>query len=104
MAEAHRAAQHRGAGQMQLARLEHDGLVERPAVGLVVLADEDAEQRLLARDLHDQAPFIALRLAAAMWPSHTATKQRTTEPAMLPPAETHCPSCTRFRVWMLNDE
>ena len=48
MAEAHRSAQHGGAGKTHLAGLQHDGLVERPVAGLVVLADEDAQQHGVA--------------------------------------------------------
>ena len=44
MAEAHRSAQHGGAGEVHLARLEHDRLVERQVLELVVLAEEDAQQ------------------------------------------------------------
>jgi hypothetical protein len=42
--EAEGPAQHRGAGQARLARLEHDRLVERLAVGAIVLAEKDAQQ------------------------------------------------------------
>ena len=48
MAEAHRPAQHGGAGKAHLARLQHDRLVEGLMPGLVVLADEDAQQHGVA--------------------------------------------------------
>ena len=48
MAEAHRPAQHGGAGEAHLAGLQHDRLVEGPMSGLVVLANEDAQQHGVA--------------------------------------------------------
>ena len=44
-AEADRAAQHGRPRQVQLPRLEDDGLVQRLAPMAVVLSDEDAQQR-----------------------------------------------------------
>src|SRR6185503_15499221 len=52
MAKAHRAAQHRGAGEMLRPRLEDDRLIERQMLMAVVLADEDAQQRRWAGELH----------------------------------------------------
>ena len=39
LAEAHRSAQHGGAGEVTLTGLDHDGFIERLAVEMVVLAD-----------------------------------------------------------------
>ena len=86
MAEAHRPAQHGGAGKLHLARLEHDRLVERQMAGLVVLADEDAQQHGVAGERHGHTHFMALRERASIWPSQTAKRQSTTEPTILPPA------------------
>src|SRR5690242_8392885 len=52
MAKAQTAAQHGGAGDVRLARLEHDCLVERLAVVAIVLADEDAQKLRLLGKLH----------------------------------------------------
>jgi hypothetical protein len=54
LAEPHRTAQHGGAGEVQLARLHHDRFIERPAVAMVALADEDAERNGLIGNLHGQ--------------------------------------------------
>ena len=59
------AAQHGGAGQMQLARLQHDRLVQRQLLELVVLAEEDAQQHRVAWDLHGHTHFIVFRLTAS---------------------------------------
>src|SRR5215813_4356639 len=83
MAEAHRPAQHRGASELHLARLEQDRLVEREASGLGVFADEDAKQNGIARNLHDHTHRMVLRLTAAIWPSQTASRHSTTEPPIL---------------------
>jgi hypothetical protein len=50
---AHRPAQHRGPGKLQLARLEHDGFVERPALEPVGLTDENPQQHRFAWHVHD---------------------------------------------------
>src|SRR5260221_4029491 len=51
-----RPAQHGRAREMNLARPEHDRLVERPAIGLVVLANENSEQGGFLRNLHVRSP------------------------------------------------
>src|SRR6185369_3196474 len=51
-AKAHRTAQHRCAGQVHLARLEHDGFVERLVLPTVAFADKDAQQNCVVRNLH----------------------------------------------------
>ena len=104
MPEAERSAQHGGAGKMHLARLQHDRLVERLVVGLVILADKDAQQHGVTGELHGQIHFKELIEAASTKPNHTATRQATTERAMLAPASHHSPSWTRLSVWRLKDE
>ena len=44
VAKAHGAPQYRRAGQMRFPRLQHNSLIERPALALVVFADENAKQ------------------------------------------------------------
>src|SRR5262249_40813121 len=61
MAESDVAAQHRGAAQVHFPRLEHDRFVQRPALVLVVLAEEDAEQDGVARNLRAHTQSIELR-------------------------------------------
>src|SRR5450759_1463174 len=97
-------AQNGGAGEMQLAGLQHDRLVERQAFEFVVFAEKNAEQNGVARELHRHTHFMALRLTARMCPAHTAARQRITEPVILVPAYSHSPSFTRFNVCKLNDE
>src|SRR6478609_7259864 len=104
MAEAHRSAQDSGAGKMHLARFEHDRLVERLVVSLVILADEDAQENGVAGERHGQIHFNELIEAASTKPNHTATRQARTERATLAPASRHSPSCTRFRVCRLKEE
>src|SRR5579871_2374888 len=96
--------QHRGAAELHFPGLEHDRLIERQALEFVVLAEEDAEQDGVARDVHHQTHFIALMLAASTWPAQTATRHATTEPTTLPPARSHSPSFIRLSVCRLNDE
>src|SRR5262245_31840848 len=43
LTETHRAPEHGCAGEVHLARLEDDGLVERPMSSALALADEDAQ-------------------------------------------------------------
>src|ERR1700738_3357956 len=45
-------AQHRGSRKMKLARLEDNRLIERLAVGLVILANENSQEGGLFRNLH----------------------------------------------------
>jgi hypothetical protein len=52
MTVAHGPAQHRGAGKMHLSRLEHERLVKRAMLELVVFADEDAQQHGVLGNLH----------------------------------------------------
>ena len=52
LAEAHRPAQDRGAGQVQLARLQDDGFVERLVFPAVAFADEDSQQNRFVWNLH----------------------------------------------------
>ena len=104
VSEAERSAQHCGPGEMHLARFQHDGLVERLVIGLVILADKDAQQHGVTGKLHRQIHFKELIEAASTKPNHTATRQATTETAMLAPASHHSPSWTRLRVWRLKDE
>src|SRR6266403_3387970 len=47
-----RPAQHRGSREMNLARLEDNRLIERSAVGLVILANENSQEGGLFRNLH----------------------------------------------------
>jgi hypothetical protein len=95
MAEAHRDGR---AGKAHLARFQHDRLVERLTASLVVLADEDAEQRRVACERDGQTHFMTLMESASIWPSQTARRQSTTEPTTLPPACSHSPSLARLRV------
>ena len=64
VSEAERSAQHGGPGEMHLARFQHDRLVERLVVGLVVLADKDAQQHGVTGKLHRQIHFKELIEAA----------------------------------------
>src|SRR5579884_2355224 len=98
------SAQHGCAGKMHFTRLEHDSFVQRQASASIVLAEEDAKQDGVARHLHGQTHFIALRLAAATWPIQTASIQPTTEIPILPPARAQSPSIIKFSVCRLNDE
>ena len=104
MAEAHRPAQDGGAGEMHLAGLEHNGLVERLMVSLVILADKDAQENGVAGERHGQIHFNELIEAASTKPNHTATRQATTERTTLAPANHHSPSWTRLRVCRLKEE
>src|SRR5262245_66540117 len=52
----------------------------------------------------DHTHLIVLRLKAAIWPSQTASRHSTTEPAILNEACTHSPSLTRLSVCRLNEE
>src|SRR5579871_4375690 len=103
-AEAHRPAQHGGAGEVQFARFQYDRFIERLRAGLVVLADEDTEQQGLLWDLHGQLPFRRLRRFAVTWPSQTASNQPTTETMILISAAERFPACSRRNVSRLNDE
>ena len=76
--------------------LEQDGLLEGLVAGLVVLADEDADQHGVTREGHGQVHFMALIDNARTCPSHTANRHSTTEPTMLPPARSHSLSLTRL--------
>src|SRR5215472_16620595 len=51
-AEAHGATQDGGAGEVQFARFEHDGFVERLVLPLVAFTDENAEEDGVLGDLH----------------------------------------------------
>ncbi len=104
MAETHGPAQHRRAGEVRRTRLEDDRLIKRAALIFIVLADEDAKQHGVARNLHDQAPLSWLREAAATCPSQTAARHKTRESAMLTPASFISPSRTRLSVCRLKDE
>jgi len=55
-AKAHGAAQHRGAGQVQFARLQHDRFVERLVLEPISFADENAQQDGFSRNLHLVGP------------------------------------------------
>ena len=100
------AAQHRGAGELQLAGLQHDGFVQRLMLKFVVLAEENSEQDGVPGYLHASAPFyfIALIRLASTTPTHTAIRQSATERPILAPARNHSPSFTRFKVCRLKDE
>ncbi len=53
MSKSHRSAQDRRPREMDVARFEHDRLIEGPALAAsVVLADEDAQQHRVARQGH----------------------------------------------------
>lgn len=74
--ETQRATENRGTGQMGLARLEHDSLVERVTTRMMILAGEDSQQNGPWGDFHDDyVPFYAVehRLEAAQgeWLSGT---------------------------------
>ena len=64
LAEAHRAAQHGGARQVQLPRLEHDDFVEGLVMPAVGFANEDAKQDGIVGYFHGQAPLRWLMEAA----------------------------------------
>src|SRR5690349_6568821 len=108
MTVAHRPAQHRGAGQMHLARLQNDRLIERLVAVPIVLADKDAQQCCLFRYLHRDTSRYAgsqrFKAAAALWPSHTAARQSTTDATIFAEARSQSPSRARFSVCRLNDE
>src|SRR5882724_772481 len=104
VAIAHWAAQDCRSRQVHLARLQHDGFVERLVLVAIIFAEEDAQQYGLVRQLHVQIPLSWFSVAAAMCPSHTANRQRTTDSAMLPPAANHSPSRTRASVCRLKEE
>src|SRR6185437_4833515 len=101
MAEAHRPAQNRGAGQVLLARLQHDRLVERQMLMMVILADEDAQQHGVAGNLHSYPPE---KNAPRAKPAQTARRHSRTEATMLPKTRAHCASRARLSVCRLKDE
>lgn len=51
LSEAERAAQHGGAGEMQLAGFHHDGFVKRLVAVAVGVTDENAQQRGIERPI-----------------------------------------------------
>src|ERR1043166_3587237 len=104
MPEAHRAAQHGRAGKAHLPRFHHDCFIERLVAGLVVLADEDAQEYGVAGERHGQIHLMELSDAASICPSQTPSRHSTTEPTIFPPAWSHSLSWTRLRVCRLNDE
>src|SRR5271156_1271207 len=78
-AEAHWAADHGRAAQLKFARLQHDRLVERMRARAFALADKNSEQHRIAWDLHRYTPRLIA--VAAMYPSHTDSMHKITEPA-----------------------
>src|SRR6478672_6220363 len=68
-----------------------------------VLPDKDAQQCRLFRYLH-RGTSQRLIAAAAICPSHTATRHSTTEATMFADARSQSPSRARFSVCRLNDE
>ena len=53
-AETHRAAQDGRAGEMQLARFEHDRLVKRLVLPAIAFPDVDAQQKSVFRTLRNE--------------------------------------------------
>src|SRR5271156_2825621 len=92
-AKAHRPAQHSRAAELQLARFQHDSLVQRMMVRALALADENSEQHRIAWDLHNYTPRFSA--AAATSPIDTDTRPRITEPAASNTAGSHSPACIR---------
>src|SRR5579863_4239867 len=103
LAVAERPTQHGRAGEMQLARLQYDRLVERLAAVLVALAAEDPQQHRILGDLHHPPPEPS-NARAPSTPSTTEMKHRTTDSTMLATTPLHSPSRARLRVCRLNDE
>src|SRR6267142_6588541 len=104
MTEANVSSQNCRTGEMHFLGLQNDRLVERQVIKPVVFAEEDTEQNCVVRNLHGQIHFIVLKLAAARWPTHTATMQHRTDNPMLALARNHSPSFIKLRVCRLNDE
>ena len=52
--ETHGATQYRGTGEVQFARLQHDGLVERLVFPPVAFTDEDSQEHGFVRKLHSR--------------------------------------------------
>ena|SRR6266567_385209 len=104
MTEANVSSQNCRPGEMHFPSLQHDRLMERQVIELVVFAEKNTEQNCVVWNLHGQIHFIVLRLAAARWPTQTATMQHRTDSPMLAPARNHSPSFIRLRVCRLNDE
>ena len=98
------AAQHRRAGELHLARLQHDRLVERKMTVPVVLAEEDAEKDGVVGKLHRHTHFSALRPAARMLPSQTARRHRATESRMFSRHRAIRLSVARLSVCRLKEE
>src|SRR5271156_5333833 len=91
--EAHRAAQHRRAAELKLARLQHDRFVHWLMIRAFALADKNSQQHRIAWDLHGYTPRLSA--AAATYPIDTDTRHRRTEPAAFITAGTHSPACIR---------
>ena len=102
--ESHMPSQHRRAAELPFPCLQHNRLVEREIAELVVLAEEDAEQDGITRNLHGQIHFIALIVEASMEPPQTAIRHNITDRPIFPPARNHSPSFMRLSVCKLNEE
>src|SRR4051812_42936451 len=103
MTVAHRPPQNRGAGQVHLARLQNDYLVERLMAVTVVLPHKDAQQHRLFWHLHRDTSQ-RFRGMGAIGQSHTAIRHRKTEATIFADARSQSPSRARFSVCRLNDE
>ena len=98
MAEADMSSQHRRAAEMHLPGFQHDSLIQRQMVELVVFAEEDAKQDGVMRNLHGQTHLMALIVTASTKPAHTANMQSATDRPILAPACNHSPSFIRLSV------
>jgi hypothetical protein len=87
-----------------LARPEYDGLVKGSPVALVILADEDAQEHRVPRDVHWLPSLKLLIETAAACPSQTAIMHSRNDRPTFAPARTISPSRIRLRVWRLKEE
>src|SRR5262249_12333527 len=85
------ATEDRGPREAAAARARHDNLVERAPVPAVGLADEDADELAVARELQS-------RILASTAPAQTATRPRTTWPTTFTAAMSPLPSRRRAMV------
>ena len=105
MAEAHRPAQHGGAGKAHLAGLQHDGLVERlwPALSSspMKMRSSTASRESGMAQIHFNGVD---RNAPACARARRRTGKARPKPTILPPAWSHSPSLARLSVCRLNEE
>ena len=105
-AEPHEATQHGRTGQVQLARLFDDHLVEWVVIVLVRFTDENAQEGVF-RDLHRRmtgGQILGLSATAQIKPSHTAAMHNASEPKAFKLAASHSPSRRSRSVCKLNEE